>query len=892
MENNQNKVTPPKWMDRILSAFCAPHLLEEVMGDLHERFYLRAEKMGVSKARKYYLREVFSFARPYIIKRNVSNNNVIAMIKNYFKIAYRNLINKKVYSGINIVGLSIGITCCMLIFQYVAFEKSFDRFHEHESDIYRILPGFGRKGENVDFGGAYTSQAMAPAFKEAVPEIAHITRVHPDNVIVSDAARPDKVFEEDQVLYADQDFLEMFSFPLLSGDIRQALEPGTALLSEEAAQKYFGEANPLGKTMAVIGRVAQDYRVVGVFSDVPDNSHLQFEILLPMDDLLKGPGYSTEPEGGWSWNNFGTYIQLHPGSDPELTAQKLTQVYLDHRGEILKHQGFTSAIKIQPLKEIHLNAEVTGPVNEVMGSSRTVYFFTVIGLVTFLIALINYINLSTARALNRAREVGVRKVIGAQKIQLVIQFLCDAALTNIIALVLALAATAWLIPYVNDIAQTHLSTALWLQPDFWVVFLVTLLVSTLLSGLYPAFILSSFKPVTVLKGRLSSFSSQLWLRKGLVVLQFAASIVLIAGTVIIYNQLDYMRGRDLGLNIEQVLTIEGPRNLAEGADRASVTANFLHELRKLPDIEQAASSHSLPGERFNWNGASIRKATDDPINALRGVATYVDTSFAKLYGLELLAGQGFEDITLSDAEDAPWPVIINQHLVKSLGFEGPAVAINERLDIGGYEAQIVGVYKDFNWTSAHQEQQNIVLGPSSTGRHISLKVSTSDLPITIGKVESLYNEFFPANVFNYNFVDQIFDQQYKNDIRFAKLFGLFAGLAIFIACLGLFGLASFTSQQRKKEIGVRKVLGASVSSVVKLLNIDFIKLVIIGFVVAVPIAWYIMDQWLAEFAYRIEIGTGVFLLAGLVALLIAMLTVSGQSIKAAITNPVDSLREE
>lgn len=894
MENNQSKATPPQWMDKVLEFFCASHLLEEVMGDLHERFHLRAKKVGASKARKYYLREVLSFARPYIIKRKISNVPLlkIAMIKNYFKIAYRSLLSKKVYSCINIIGLSIGITCCMLIFQYVNFEKSFDQFHTHESEIYRILPGFGRGGEKVAFDGAFTSQAMAPAFKEAIPEIAHITRVHPDNIIVSDAAHPDKVFEEEQVLYADRDFLEIFSFPVVAGDSRQMLKPGTALLSLEAAQKYFGEDSPLGKTLSVLGRVEQDYRVVGVFSDVPANSHLQFEVLLSIDGLLINGDYATEPEGGWSWNNFGTYVELHPDSDPVLTEKKLTEAYLSHRGEALEHQGFKSAIKLQPLKDIHLNATVAGPLNEVMGSSRTVYFFTVIGLVTFFIALINYINLTTARALNRAREVGIRKVIGAQKIQLIIQFLCDSALTNIIALVLALAATASLIPRVNEIAQTHLTRELWLQSGFWLIVLSALVASTLLSGLYPAFILSSFKPMTVLKGKLNSSSSGVWLRQGLVVLQFAASIILIAGTVIIYDQLDYMRARDLGLNIDQVLTIEGPRNLAEEVDPSSATASFLYELRKIPGIEQTAASHSLPGQGFIWNGASIRKAADDPANAIRGVATYIDTSFAKLYGMELVAGRGFEGITLSDDEDAVWPVVINETTVKSLGFKNAAVAINEMLNIGGYEAQIIGVYKDFNWTSAHQEQQNIVLGASSSGRHISLRLSTSDLPATISKIESIYNQFFPANVFNYSFVDQIFDQQYKNDVRFATLFGLFAGLAIFIACLGLFGLAYFTAQQRKKEIGVRKVLGASVGNVVKLLSLDFVRLVIIGFIVAVPVAWYIMDQWLADFAYRIEIGAWVFLLAGLVALFIALLTVSGQSIKAAISNPVDSLREE
>lgn len=892
MENKGNNSAPPRWMDRILKSFCSPDLLEEVMGDLHERFYIRAAKLGPSQARMHYLREVLSFARPYIIKRNTSTLIPLAMLRNYIRSAYRNLLTRKVYSAINIVGLSIGLTCCMLIFQFVEFEKSFDKFHENEPAIYRILPGFARGNEQLSFDGAFTPQAMAPLFKERVPEILHISRVHTDNALVSDASNPNSVFEEGKIYYADKDFLDMFSFPLVFGNKQEALDPGTALLSETAAKKYFGEEDPTGKTISVIGQTDIDYRVVGVFSDVPANSHLQFQILLPMENLLQNESYQQEPEGGWSWNNFGTYIQLHPQADVPSTEQKLTDLLLSVRADVFKQQGINSAIKIQPLADIHLNAEVEGPLNEATGSSRTVYFFTVIGLVTFLIALVNYINLSTARALNRAKEVGVRKVMGAQKSQLITQFLVDSALTNMIALVLALAATAWLIPYVNTIAQTQLSADHWLQPYFFGAVLVTLVGSTLLSGLYPAFVLSSFRPVTVLKGKLSSFSAQLWLRKSLVVLQFAASIVLIAGTIIIYNQLEHMRDRELGINMERVVTIKGPRNLPEQAEGANPIANFMSELRKMPEVEQAAASYGLPGQGFNWNGASIRKAADDPANALRGVATYIDTSFAKLYGLELLAGRGFEDVSISNDEDAPWYVTINENLVKSLGFDTPADAINEMLDIGGYDAKVVGVYQDFNWTSAHQEQQNIVFGATSSGRHISVRVSGNDLPATLGKIESLYDQMFPANVFDYQFLDQAFDQQYKNDIRFAKLFGLFAGLAILIACLGLFGLAAFTAEQRRKEIGLRKVLGASVANVVGLLNVDFLKLVLVGFILAVPIGWYIMDQWLQDFAYRIDVGIGVFFTAGLAALVIALLTVSGQSIKAAVANPVDSLRDE
>jgi putative ABC transport system permease protein len=349
---------------------------------------------------------------------------------------------------------------------------------------------------------------------------------------------------------------------------------------------------------------------------------------------------------------------------------------------------------------------------------------------------------------------------------------------------------------------------------------------------------------------------------------------------------------DIGLNLEQVLTVEGPRVLPEDMDAGVAIGTFLQELRRLPDVQQAAGSYSLPGKGFNWNGASIRKASDEPADAIRGVATYVDTAFASLYGLELIAGRSFGEVTISDAEDATWMVITNETTIRSLGFPAPTEAIDQLLDIGGYEAQIIGVYKDFNWSSAHTEQQNIVFGPTTQGRNISLRLSTTDLARTITEVKTLYNQLFPGNVFNYAFLDEVFDQQYKNDIRFAKLFSLFTGLAIFIACLGLFALAAYTAQQRQKEIGVRKILGASVENVVTLLSADFLKLIVIGYIVAAPLAWYVMNEWLQDFVYKVEIGISVFIVAGLAAVILGLATVSWQSIKAAIANPVDSLRDE
>lgn len=814
------------------------------------------------------------------------------MFSNYFKMAWRNLLGKKVYSFINILGLSIGMTCCLLIFQYVAFEYSFDRFHENGSNLYRVLQAYAREGDELDRGGAFTAQSLAPALLRDVPEIRYITRLHSDNAIVSSDVHPDRVFEEDGVLYADSSFLEMFTFTLDAGDPATALEPGTALLSESAARKYFGTVAARGQVLKVVGLVGKSYRVAGVFCDVPANSHLRFDILLPVDDLLSGEDYRSEPEGGWSWNNFSTYVQLYPNADPAAAARKMTAVYLDHRGEVIRQQGARAALNLQPLKEIHLDAEVAGPLDLVMGSHRTVYFFVVIGLITLLIALVNYINLATARAASRAREVGVRKVIGAKRGQLVRQFLSESALTNIAAAVLAVTLESALIPVVNELAETRLTAVLWMNPGFWAAFLTTLAAGTLLAGLYPAFVLSSFKPVSVLKGRTGSFAAQLWLRRALVVFQFTASVALLAGTSVVYHQLTFMRRMDLGLNLERVLTVQGPRILPENSDVTTATGTLLQELRRLPVVRQAATSSSLPGQGFNWNGASIRRAADDPAHAIRGVATYIDTSFAALYGLHLIAGSGFDHATLSQPEDAPWPVILNETAVKALGFISAAEAIDQPLNIGGYDARIMGVYKDFHWSSAHDVRQNVVFGPTAAGRQVSLRLATPDLQKAIRDVGEIYGRLFPGNVFHYEFADEAFDQQYRNDQRFATLFSMAAGMAIFIACLGLFGLAAFTAQQRTKEIGMRKVLGATVSNIVSLLSADFLKLVLAGFLLAVPITWYGMNRWLENFAYRIEIGPTVFLVAGLAAIFIALATVSWQSVRTARANPIDSLRNE
>ncbi len=805
------------------------------------------------------------------------------MLKNYLKIALRNLRKNPAYSFINIGGLTIGIVCCLFIFQYIAFEYSFDDFNEEKDNLYRInqvtVPG--------ESPLPMSGYALGPALLNEVPEVERFTRLHPeyDNAIVSNPLQPDRTFEEENVYYADSSFTRMFSYPIVSGDRENALsEPGTVLLSQTAAEKYFGEENPIGKTLEITGWVDGTYRVDGIFKDVPANSHLQFDILLPMADLLQR-SYQ-QSNAAWNWMNFITYVKLRPDADPREAEQKFTGVLQKNMREVFEDDEIDTVVDMQSLADIHLNDEVIAP-KAVMGSYRTVYFFMIIGVITLLIALINYINLTTARALKRAREVGVRKAIGAQKQQLAVQFLFESAVTILFASALSFFLAELILPLVNAVAGTHLTNAQWSEMDFWITFSGLFGLVTFLAGLYPAFVLSSFQPTRVLKGKTgTSFATGLWLRRVLVVFQFTTAVALLAGTAIVYSQLDYMRTMDLGINIDQIITVPTPRVLPENTDRAMAVETFRQEVTRIPAVRQTSTSSSVPGKGYGFK--TLVGHETDPDARISAAGTHVDSNFADLYGLELIAGDGFRNITLPTPDDEPRPLIATETAIHAIGFD----TVEEALGKEALTGRIVGVFKDFNWSSAHEERANSFFILSEGLQYISIKVDTELLPQTISSIEESYKQLFPGNPFQYSFVDEVFDLQYQNDQRFASLFNIFAGLAITIACLGLFGLAAFTAEQRTKEIGVRKVLGASIANIVALMSKDFVILVLVGFLFAIPIAWYVMSQWLQNFAYRIEIGLSVFLLAGFAAVVIAVLTISWQSIKAALMNPVNSLRSE
>ena len=813
------------------------------------------------------------------------------MLKTYVSLALRHLIRRKGTALLNIAGLAVGLAACLLVFQYVAHERSFDAFHANADHLFRITETLSRGGDAPETS-AGSGYALADLIAEALPEAASVARVHPvPNAIVSVPDRPAAAFEETGVLFVDPSFLSLFTFPLVAGDAAALGEPGTILISASAAKRYFGTADAVGQTLDVSAFSHRDLRrVAGVFADVPATSHLRFSVLMPMVDLLTDPMYA-DAGAGWNWNNFYTYVQLRDGADVGAAQQKASAAFLRHEGASLAESNLTATLGLQPLGDVHLDDRVQAW-QTVVGSRSAVQFLTLVGLVTLLIALVNYVNLATARAAGRAREVGVRKAIGAGRGQLVVQFLAESALTNGIALVLALGLAWTLQPLLARLAGVDLSATLGTSAGFWLAFGATFVGGTLLAGLYPAAVLSSFRPAEALKGATAAPGGHAGLRRGLVVFQFAASVVLVSGMFVVYGQIQHVRTLDLGLDADQVVTVPGPRVRPDGADRAADVQAFKERLASVPGVVGVASSYTAPGTFYNQTTTSARRTGADESSALDAAMTPVDADFVGVYGLEIVAGHGFTDDMARLGDDAPTPVLASETAVRAFGFMSNREALDQSVDIGGPNQRIVGVFRDVRWESAHQPLPNAFLSYAPAGHVFSVKVRPEALPKTLAAVEAAYTDLFPGNPFTYEFADAQYAEQYAGDRRFATLFAVFAGLAVFIACLGLFGLAAFMAEQRRKEVGVRKVLGASVAGLAVLLSRDFVRLVLVGAAVATPVAWWAMRRWLDGFADHIALGPLPFAAAAALAVGIAALTVGLHTVRAATADPVRALRSE
>lgn len=802
------------------------------------------------------------------------------MLKNYLTIALRNLLRHKMFSFINILGLAIGMAACLLIMQYVSFELSYDSFHQNGDRIYRIPVESYLANGQFEYTDAGAPPAMGPALKQDFPEVADYVRLHwvYDGAVIS---YQDVRFREEKIYYAEPSFLSIFSFPLIHGNAHTALnEPNTALLTQSTARKYFGNEDPVGKVIQFNGK--QNLLITGILRDVPVNSHLQFGALISFATLAQA---EKESMNSWDWYNFYTYLLLQPNTDPKAFAAKLPAFIEKYQGENMRKKNYGLRLFLQQLSDIQLNNTVSYEI-EVRGNRHSVYFLSLIALFIVVIAWVNYVNLSTAKAAERAKEVSIRKVVGSTQPQLIGQFLLESVLINLIAATVAIFLAYITLPFFHKLVGKSIPFTFWDNKQFLLYMVAMLLAGMLASAFYPAFVLSSFKPVQILKGRASGGNRGIWLRKSLVVVQFAASVALIIGTLVVYRQLQFMRGQDLGVNVDQTLVIRAPQ--VRDSTYATSKFTFKTELLRHPAVRSATFSNCIPGEEITDTAGNVhRKGEKDKEGNYSLV--WIDYDFIPAYEMKMVAGRNFSEQFSTDKQ----AVILNETAARTLGFSSPNEAVNETILVRDEEKKVVGVVKDYHQRSLRNSHEPIVfIGDLSRSVYFSLKVSPANVSTTIAAVKVDYDAKFAGNPFEYFFLDEYFNRQYQADQQFGQAFAFFAGLAIFVACLGLFGLASFTTIQRTKEIGVRKVLGASVPDILLLLSRDFLQLVLISFVIAVPLSWYTMHQWLQNYAFRTALQWWLFVLPGSLILLIALLTVSYQSIKTALINPVKSLRNE
>ena len=814
------------------------------------------------------------------------------MIINYIKIAFRNLRKRKGHTFLNIAGLTIGMTCCLLIFHYVSYERSYDDFHKNGNDIVRLRIDSYKKGE-LRWKSATVYPAIAPTMKKDFPEVQDFCRLIDAGFLITNEATQAK-FREEKGYFADQSILKMFNIPLSQGNPSTALTgPDKMIISQSMATKYFGTKEALGRQLTIRGEgLSQTYDISGVFKDYPANSHLDIKYLLSYDAfkkiILTVWGDSSNPaETAWGWYDFYAYLQLKPGTDVNKLAAKLpafSDRYMNST-EWAKKNNFRTEIHMMPMKDIHLYSNFNQEA-EVNGNGQAVGFLFLVAIFIIGIAWINYINLATARSVERAREVGVRKVLGALRTDLMKQFLTESLLLNVIALLLSFGIFYTLLtPF--DRFTGHPDTHMSLSPHYWRLFAILFVAGTFLSGLYPAFVLSGFQPIKVLKGMFKNSASGLLLRKGLIVLQFTTSVVLIAGTIIVYRQVNFMRDQKLGANIDQTLVLEGATSLPDSV-YLNTFQPFKTDLLQQTGIKKITASSNVMGQEIYWTNTSKRvDAGAETGNTLYNLG--IDADFVPLFDMKLVAGRNVAD----DFGTERRSVLLNEKAIKILGFASAEAAIGKKIHSGRDTSTVVGVLADYHQQGLQKAIEPMVFRfRPGTRNFYSIKVAASNLPATIATIKKTWDKHFPADPFSYTFLDETFSEQYKADILFGKVFGIFAFLAILIACFGLLGLSAYNVIQRTKEIGIRKVLGASAQSILVLLSKDFMKLIIVALVLAIPVGWYIMHQWLQDFAYRIDIGWWIFAVAGILALLIALFTIILQAARAVVENPVKSLRSE
>jgi len=804
------------------------------------------------------------------------------MFRNYLKITVRNLLSNKGYTFINITGLAVGICCCLLIFLYVFDEVNFDRFHEHYNEIYRVI----LKGRfaNEDLELATSPAPMAFTLTRELPEVVQATRISTSGKF--QISRDDQTFNEDGVLFVDSTFFDVFTFPLVIGNPKSVLvEPHTLVLTEKMAQKYFADKNPLDQYLTM--EDGTQYKVTGIVSDPPQNSHIKFDFLFS----LSSQEYSRTDM--WISNSYLTYIRVSPGSDFNELTEKFNALVRRYAGpqiqaatgvsmEEFEKTGNSYGYYLEPMKNIYLRSRVGNGLGPT-GNISYVYIFSIIAIFILAIACINFINLSTAKSANRAKEVGIRKTVGSYRSDLIRQFLIESILLTFLAVFIAVTLVKLAMPVFNDITAKELNFTIL----NWIVLAALVLLTVVIgviAGAYPAFYLSAFRPVEVLKGDIVRGSSSGKLRSGLVVLQFAISITLIIGTLIVKQQLFFMQNKDLGFNKEQLLVITRADVIGDNFNA------FKQELRQNSGIVNATFSSMIPGHTNAINAHMIEDAPPSESSVM--VSVWTDADFADTYQLNIGRGRFLSDKISTDSTAC----VINEWAINVLNWDPESgkrlIAMRPKMEDSKY-LDIVGVIKDAHMMSLHEPMRATVFYfVPAAHNYLTIRIRPENIKETVAFVEKTWKKFVPDKTFEHYFYDDHYNEFYKAEMRTGQVFSIFAGLAILIACLGLFGLASFMAERKTKEIGVRKVLGGSVTGITVVLIREFTKWVIIANVIAWPAAYFLMKNWLQDFAYRISMGWWVFLLSSVIALIIAVLTVSFHAVKAAVSDPAKSLHYE
>jgi putative ABC transport system permease protein len=803
------------------------------------------------------------------------------MIKNYLRVVFRNLAKNKAFSFINIVGLAVGMAACLLIMQYVSFELSYDNFHTKGDRLYRINQDryTGGKLSTVWAAGA---SAAAPAFKAAFPdEIEDYTKLlSTGQALISHG---DQKYVIKNNFLVSGSFFKLFSYRLLQGDANTALtEPKSMVLTESVAKQLFHGANAMGQTVTLYGKTM---KITGIMQDMPVNTHIKFDVIesyTTLKEIWQAPP-NFDPEKQWFSDGFTAYVLLKPGVNPRVLESKFIPIAKRGYADIPNE---SAVYTLQPVKDIHLysNRKLEITPN---GDGKSVYLLLGIAIFVIVIAWINYINLATARGMARAKEVGVRKTLGSAKGQLVLQFMFEAMALNGLAILAAVIIIAICIPAFASLTGLNIGLSLFGSLTFWGGVLLTFLVGSAFSGIYPAMVLSNYKPVEVLKGKISTSSKGAVLRKILVVFQFAASIFLLIGALTVYKQISFMQSQKLGVNIDQTVVIRSPLIQVDSMRRDMRI--FKEATLAMSAVKGISVSSDVPGGEVGTNRGKLRMVGQGENSNVQCRVITTDYDFLKNYGIKIIAGRDYSPQYPADEET----LIVNRSATKLFGFNKPEDMIGKQMIFGGGPHTIIGVTEDYHQQSLRDNYDAVIFDFSSWVQgNVSVKISADNAAKTVAALKASWAKYFPGDPFDYYFLDNHFNEQYKADQRFSKVFGIFTLIAIFVACLGLFGLVSYTIVQRTREIGIRKVLGASVNGILQLLYKDFAMLVLVAFVVAAPIAWYAVHQWLNGYAFRIGISPLFFLLPFIVVLLIAFATVSWLSIKAALMNPVKSLKTE